>query len=192
MYKSGHLNGMTDTQEKGAISKADIVAAIIASTLEVFSTMLSMEVTWQEIHLPQTIAALPASGIISLIGLTGPWAGTGSISCNAELACTLSAKMLMGACQEVNEEVLDAIAEITNMIIGNVKTVLEQKVGDMGLSTPTVIFGLNFQIRSAQTHEWTGVRFTSGGQEMCVLVCLDPATPKNHRTGFQFPQLLSA
>jgi CheY-specific phosphatase CheX len=72
MYKSGHFNGMTDTQEKGAISKADIAAAIIASTREVFSTMLSMEVTWQEIHLQQTIAALPASGIISLIGLTGP------------------------------------------------------------------------------------------------------------------------
>jgi chemotaxis protein CheX len=98
----------------------------------------------------------------------------------------------MGACHEVNEEVLDVIAEITNMIIGNVKTVLEQKAGDMGLSTPTVIFGFNFQTRSAQAHEWTGVRFTSGGQEMCVLVCLAPATPKSQRTGFQFPQMLTA
>jgi chemotaxis protein CheX len=183
---------MIDTKPTESISKADIAAAIIASTQEVFSTMLSMEVASQEITLPQTIAATPTSGIISLIGLTGPWAGTGSLSCNAEFACTLSSKMLMGACHEVNEEVLDAIAEITNMIIGNVKTVLEQKVGDMDLSTPTVIFGLNFQTRSAQANEWTGVRFTSGGQEMCVLVCLAPATPRSHRTGFQFPQMLSA
>ena len=40
---------------------------------------------------------------------------------------------------------LDAVAEVTNMIIGNVKTVLESRLGAMGLSTPTVIYGRNFQ-----------------------------------------------
>lgn len=182
---------MPDTKETEAISTADIVAAIIASTEEVFSTMLNMEVGWQEIPLPQTIAAAPVSGVIALIGLTGPWAGTGSVSCNAEFACTLSSRLLMGKYEEVNEDVLDAMAEITNMIIGNVKTALERKVGDMGLSAPTVIFGAHFQTRSAPTHKWTGVRFTSGGQEMCVLMCLTAATPRNRRTGFQFPQMSS-
>ena len=66
----------------------------------------------------------------------------------------------------MNEDVLDAIAEVTNMIIGNVKSALEEKVGAMGLSTPTVIFGRNFQTRSARTHEWTGVRFRSGEHDM--------------------------
>jgi len=180
---------MTDTKEAGTISKAEIVTAIIACTEEVFSTMLSMQVTSHEIPLPQTVAAAPTSGIISLIGLTGPWAGTGSLSCNAEFACAMSSRLLMGSYQEVNEEVLDALAEITNMIIGNVKTALEQKVGDMGLSTPTVIFGINFQTRSAQAHQWTGVRFTCGDHEMCVLMCLAPAHPKGQRSGLQFPQL---
>jgi chemotaxis protein CheX len=95
----------------------------------------------------------------------------------------------MGPYEEVNEKVLDAVAEITNMIVGNVKTTLEKLVGDVGLSTPTVIFGQNFQTRSAQTHKWTGVRFTCEGQEMRVLMCLAPATPKSERLGFQFPQM---
>lgn len=182
---------MTSSQETEAISKADIIAAIVSSTEEVFSTMLSMAVSWKEIPLPQKVATIPASGIISLIGLTGTWAGTGSLSCNAEFACKLSSIFLMGDYTEINEEVLDAFAEITNIIVGNVKTTLEQKAGDMGLSTPTVIFGLNFQTHSAQTHNWTGVRFTSDGQEICVLVCLAPSTPANRRTGFQFPHTVS-
>ena len=182
---------MTMVNGSGLISEAEITSAIIASTREVLSTMLSMEVTSQEIASPQIFAATPSSGIISLIGLTGPWAGTGSLSCNAEFACTLSSRLMMANYDEVNAEVLDAIAEITNMIIGNVKNALEQQVGSMGLSTPTVIFGSNFQTRSAQTNKWTGVRFCHGGQELCVLMCLAAETQKGARITFQFPQIVS-
>ena len=48
----------------------------------------------------------------------------------------------------VNEEVLDAVGELTNMIIGNVKTVAEAIVGPLNLSVPTVIYGRNFTSRS--------------------------------------------
>jgi len=181
---------MSNVSEPETISNADIVAAIVTSAEEVFSTMFGMEVPSEEIPLPQDVASAPASGIISLIGLTGPWAGTGSISCNAELACTLSSKLLMDEFTEVNEEVLDAVAEVTNMIIGNVKNVLEAKVGEMGLSTPTVIYGVNFQTRSAQTHKWTGVRFKCGSEELCVLMCLVQSTVKTERASLQFPQIV--
>jgi chemotaxis protein CheX len=186
---------MPESTEAAVLSKDDIIAAIKSATGEVFSTMLGMDATAEEIEPSQNVAATPASGIIALIGLAGPWAGTGSISCDAEFACVLSGKFLMATYEAVNEEVLDAIAEITNMIIGNVKNTLEQKVGDMGLSTPTVIFGRNFQTRSARAHEWTGVKFICGAQSISVLMCLAPnkdaAAQKTLRPGFQFPQMLS-
>ncbi len=36
-----------------------------------------------------------AEGIVTLIGLAGPWIGAGSIGCSSELACKLSSSMLM-------------------------------------------------------------------------------------------------
>lgn len=186
---------MTETKEAEVISKDDIVSAINAATDEVFSTMLGIEISARETLTPQPVASAPASGIISVIGLAGPWAGTGSVACTAEFACKLSSQFLMTDYQFVNEEVLDAVAELTNMIIGNAKTILEQKVGAMGLSTPTVIFGLNFQTRSARTHEWTGVRFRCGEQDLYVQMCLtqnrDASPQKAVRPGFQFPQVLN-
>ena len=62
----------------------------------------------------------------------------------------------------IDEDVLDAVAEVTNMIIGNVKTALENRLGAMGLSTPTVIYGRNFQTRSSGNQEWTVVPFDAG------------------------------
>jgi len=182
---------MTDTIEVKLISTADIIAAIKASTEDLFSTMLSMEITSSETLAPQAVVSAPASGIISLIGLAGSWAGTGSLACTGDFACKLSSQFLMAEYPEVNEDVLDAVAEFTNMIIGNVKNALEEKVGEMGLSTPTVIFGRDFQTRSARTHEWVGVRFTSGEHEMFVQMCLapnpDPGAVKGIRPGYQFP-----
>ncbi len=57
--------------------------------------------------------------------------------------------MLMTEAPSVNEDVLDAVAELTNMIIGSVKTDLESQLGPLGLSIPTVVFGRNFRTRSA-------------------------------------------
>jgi chemotaxis protein CheX len=186
---------MTDTNEIELLCDADIIKAITASTVEVFSTMLSMEVTASEVMPPQAVVSPPASGLISLIGLVGSWSGTGSLACTAKFACAISSQFLMTEYDSVNEDVLDAIAEVTNMIIGNVKTALEEKVGAMGLSTPTVIFGRNFQTRSAKTHEWIVIRFVIGEHELFIQMCLAPnkdaAAAKTIRPGFQFPQLLS-
>ena len=44
----------------------------------------------------------------------------------------------------------------------------------MGLSTPTVIYGRNFQTRSAGNQEWTVVPFLLEGERLCVQLCLAP------------------
>ena len=93
----------------------------------------------------------------------------------------------------MNEDVLDAVAEVTNMIIGNVKTALEDRLGAMGLSTPTVIYGRNFQTRSAGNQEWTVVPFLLEGERMCVQMCLAPnpdAARRLPQAGFPIPHVL--
>ena len=93
--------------------------------------------------------AVPSSGVVSLIGLAGAWVGSGSLACSASCAAKIASALLMTPYTAIDEDVLDAVAEVTNMIIGNVKTALESRLGAMGLSTPTVIYGRNFQTRSS-------------------------------------------
>ena len=151
-----------------------VVDRIRHATAEVFSTMLSMEVPTGEATL-ESGTPEANDGVVSLIGLAGVWAGTGSLSCSPELACFVSSQMLMADFAAVDEEVLDAIAELTNMIIGSVKTDLEEQLGPLGLSIPTVVFGRNFQTRSAGHAEWTVVRFPVRSEVLTVKLCLAPA-----------------
>jgi len=178
----------------GDITQADIVQAITASTLDVFTTMLAVDVVPAAPQAQPCAPANPTSGLIALIGLAGLWCGTGSISASGDLAARLASALLMSPCDSLNEDVLDAMGEIANMIIGNVKTSLEEKAGPMGLSTPTVIYGRDFQTRSARIHQWTVVPFLCGTESLYVQMCLAPNRDAGHvtlRPGLQVPQLLT-
>lgn len=158
------------------------------STAEVFSTMLGLDLTLLEEQPASEHPMLAESGatVVSLIGLTGPWAGTGSITCSGELACVLASRFLSTEYDHVDGEVLDAMGEITNMILGNVKTALEDRVGAMELSTPAVIFGQIFKTYSARIHDWLVIRFRCGEAKLQVQMCLAPSQPAHPRV-LRFP-----
>lgn len=175
------------------LTQAELVGFITHSVGEVFSMMLGQEVT-PMMPFVENSASSPVSGVVSLVGLAGTWAGTGSISCTAITACRLSSMLLMTEYDAINEEVLDAVAELTNMIIGNVKTALEDRLGPMGLSIPTVIFGRNFQTRNGGSHKWIVVPFQCGEDTVLVQLCLSPNQEQAGRPGrpnMQFPPMLA-
>lgn len=182
----------TETEAPQSISQNELAEAIRGATREVFSTMLNLSVEAGDVFVEKE-EATPSSGVVSLIGLAGPWVGSGSMACSASCASKIASALLMTPYSSVDEDVLDAVAEVTNMIIGNVKTALEGRLGAMGLSTPTVIYGRNFQTRSSGNQEWTVVPFTLGEDRMCVQVCIAPNTEnakKTTRSGFPVPHLL--
>jgi len=152
------------------------------ATHDVFSTMLGIEVENGEPFIDEA-APSPAEGLLALVGLAGGWAGTGTIACSSSLARHLSSQLLMQDFQHVDEEVLDAMAEVANMIIGNVKTLIEDEIGPMGLSIPTVIYGRNFTARSVARSQWTVVPFRCGEETLHVHMCLVPSkeTSVTHR-----------
>ena len=151
----------------------EIVTEIRKAAAEVFSTMLALEVESGEPMTEQSTPG-PTDGVVSLIGMAGEWAGTGSISCSSATACKLSSKFLTTEFGAVDEEVLDAMAELTNMIIGSFKTAVEEKLGPMGLSIPTVIYGRNFTTRTLGRNDWTVVPFQCEGGAFSIHVCLAP------------------
>ena len=158
-----------------------IVECICRASANVFETMLGAAIRRGEVSVesgcPDT-----NDGVMSLIGLAGTWTGAGSISCSPALACRVCSQMLMTEASAVNEDVLDAVAELTNMIIGSVKTDLEQHLGALGLSIPTVVFGRNFRTRSAANSDWIVVRFYWDDECLWVRVCLarNERAPNHH------------
>lgn len=151
-----------------------MVDLIRDSATNVCSTMLGVDLSLGEARIENGTPDAN-DGVVSFIGLAGGWAGTGSVSCSSALACRICSLMLMTECTDVNEEVLDAVAELTNMIVGGVKNELERQLGPLGLSLPTVVFGRNFKTRSAGTTEWTVVRFPWETEVLVVKLCLSPS-----------------
>lgn len=168
-----------------------MIKAICDSTSEVFTTMLGLEVTAHDAYMEGNQMA-PTEGVVALIGLAGNWIGTGGLYCAADCACFLASAMMQQPYDTISDEVLDTIAEVTNMVVGNVKTVLEDTLGVLGLSVPTVIYGRNFTTRSVQKEEWTVVPFRCGDHELRVKMCLSKADqPQPVRHGFSQSMLLN-
>ncbi len=163
-----------------------ITDVIQTATRDVFDTMLGMEATCGEPY-PEKSPPPPADGVVSLIGLAGQWVGTGCVTCSGAFACQITSQMLMTTAETVTDEVLDVIAEITNMILGNAKTALEEHLGPMGLSIPTVVYGKNFAAKSAGDGNWTVYPFTTAQGKLEVKVFLAPnrKPPIAIRPGFQ-------
>ena len=171
----------TTNTEISALSHREMVEAIQSATHEVFTTMLNLDLT--EGNPPSEKVPLePGSGVVSLIGLAGAWVGSGSLILTSQFACKIASQLLMAEYEEIDDDVLDAVAEVTNMIMGNVKTFLEARLGVMGLSIPTIIYGRNFQTRSAGKQDWTVVPFLLGDEKMCVQICIAPNVNTDKRT----------
>jgi chemotaxis protein CheX len=157
-----------------SITHSYLVELVHEATTSVFDTMLALPLERAEAYTNSTASA-SSNGIVSFIGLAGPWAGTGSISCSAAFACRIASQLMMTEYEAVDDEVLDAVAEVTNMIVGNVKTALDERLGPMGLSIPTVIYGRNFSSRTVGKQEWTIVPFHMESELFEVQLCLTPS-----------------
>ena len=152
-----------------------LVRIIRTSTEEVFSMMLGIPIETGAPRIePQGDQSF--DGVVAIVGLAGSFVGAGRISCSAPFACTISGALLATEFSSVNEDVLDAIAEVTNMIIGNVKSQIENEYGPMGLSIPTVIFGRNYRARNSGATDWVMLPFESGGERLEVRVGLVAAS----------------
>ena len=156
--------------------KDDLARFITQAVEEVFSTMLGASVKPGEISI-ESGAPDAHDGVLSFIGVAGSWAGTGCVTCSPTVACRVCSQMLMTEADAVNEEVLDAVAELTNMIVGSVKNDLERELGPLGLSIPTVVFGKNFRTKSAGHAEWIVRHFHWDDESFEVRICLAPSEP---------------
>jgi len=118
-----------------AVSIKDI---LLDSAKEVFETMVFMS-------LEETDTTLDPAEVTLLGSITfmGEIEGTMTICCGMNGSQTIAANMLcMDSPDEVADaDVSDAFGEICNMVLGSVKTRLQDDVPNMQISIPSVIQG---------------------------------------------------
>ena len=164
------------------IPQQELEQAIFSAARDVFGTMLNLPLEIDPSVMRHEIEPDPFHGVLALAGVAGPWTGTGHIACSPEFAQKLAGALLATDYDSVNEDVLDAVAEVANMIVGNVKTYFEERLGPLGLTVPTVIYGRNYQTRSAGVKDWVLVRVHSGGEIMDINFNLMPSRTLHHAT----------
>jgi chemotaxis protein CheX len=135
--------------------KAEHINPFIASTVEVFSTMLKCKLTRGELFANTNFH--PAYEISGIIGMTGKASGTVVLSVDANVAASITEAMLGERPEGIDSDVIDAVGEVTNMIAGKAKASLEQL--QMSLAIPTVITGKNHIINFGSAAQTIGIPY---------------------------------
>ncbi len=112
------------------------------ATREVFDLMLSSNLE------AYSSDRLPAFEFTSMVGLAGELRGVLTFCCTEKSAALMASKMLGLSVNEVEEQIWDALGEITNMIAGNFKNKLPGICERCVLSVPTVIGGSSYSCHS--------------------------------------------
>jgi chemotaxis protein CheX len=129
------------------VDEACLSEALLAGATEVFETMIFMDVRESvepygevrddgELH-------LKGNTFLGSITFTGDMEGCLGICCSVPCAKTIARNMLgMTQTEELDEaEVADAIGEVANMIMGSFKSRVQETVGSLNVSIPTVVKG---------------------------------------------------
>ncbi len=117
--------------------RAEYINPFLVSTSSVFSQMLGINVTRQAPFIRRDFQ--PQHDVTGIIGLTGKTTATVAVSVPKQMALTVTGTLLGETPDDINNQVVDAVGEITNMVAGGAKAQLESLALNLGL--PTVIIG---------------------------------------------------
>ncbi len=121
----------------------DVGQAIIDATVEVFSTMLMVEL---EVGEPlEGRGGDILANITSMIGLGKDIRGMLAVHCPGSVARNITGSFLGMDVTEIDEDVKDAIGEIANMVAGNLKVAFAEHGKKIELAIPTTIVGDSFR-----------------------------------------------
>jgi len=140
--------------------KLEFINPFIDAVNNLFSTMLASSVKKGNIGVSKESRAPFA--ITALIGLSGEYRGTVTLSFPEDTALKMVNKMLMLDSKEVDATVIDGVGELVNIVAGSAKSKLIKKDGKpLDLSLPNVVKGEDYIIEFPSESTWIEVPFES-------------------------------
>ncbi len=121
------------------IDKVCFGTALLEGAKEIFETMIFIDI--EESTEPEQ--KVEGDALLGSITFKGDIEGCLTICCNVTCARIIAANMIgMDPSEEISEEeVCDAIGEVTNMVMGSVKSRIQDNTGELQVSIPTVVLG---------------------------------------------------
>jgi len=160
--------------------RVEFINPFIVAVSKTLETMVGCKVMREPPQVKVGRSALyPVSGII---GLSGVIVGTVVLTMSESLALKSASVMLMDDYTEMNDDVFDAVGELTNVIAGNAKAQLEEY--KLALSLPNVIYGKDAELRFPERCRPISIPFRTDFGPMAVeMGFTDPPPPKTQSAG---------
>lgn len=140
--------------------KAQLVNPFIESVMDVFGTMLGATATRGEVKVSR--AGNGPGDLLALIGISGETKGTVAVSFPADTAYQVVGAITGMEFGEIDDTVIDGVAEVTNMIAGGAKAKLNTNgKAPMDLGLPSVVTGRDYSVDYPKKSIWLEVPFQS-------------------------------
>lgn len=149
----------------------DYINPFVESTYAVFTTMLNLELTRENIYLKENNKT--THDVSSVIGFTGDLVGSVVISLPESLALKIVSNFLGEEKKALDHEVIDGIGEILNIIVGGAKRVFSDKYNiRFKISVPSVIIGKDHVINRPSDLKFIGINFSINREIFCIEVAV--------------------
>ena len=153
-------------------SEEELLKLLIGDVKEVFCTMVGME---DLLHLPLHVAPEThfKDCITAMVGFAGVFNGLVSLHVPKKLALVFTSGMLGMEVGDLNDDVRDALGEITNMIAGSFKHHISRGGTDIKLSTPSIVSGDDYYVNAGNSLDTLTLKFASEEEWFITSIVLE-------------------
>ena len=117
--------------------------------------------------------------VSGIIGMTGDAIGSLALTFSEQCIIGIISKMLGESHKEINQEVMDAVGELTNMISGASRKLMEKDNLKVFAAIPTVIFGKSHTVRHVIHGPSIVIPFQTECGDFVIDVCLQSQLKKS-------------
>lgn len=148
-----------------------LINPFINATLNVLETMAFITVTPGKPYVKKDNLAV--GDVTGILGLTGIANGTIAVTFEEKCILTIVSNMFGEAMEMLNDEISDAVGELTNMISGQARRELEQMGKVFKAAIPSVVTGKNHSIRHYSEGPQIAIPFNTDGGNFTIEVCFE-------------------
>ncbi len=148
-----------------------LINPFISATANVIETMAFIKIKAGRPYLKKDSVA--KGDVTGVIGLTGVANGTISVTFQEKCILRIVSNMFGEEMKVLNEEIADAVGELTNMISGQARKELEETGKIFHAAIPSVITGKNHTIAHYTAGPKIAIPFYTDDGDFTIEVCFD-------------------
>jgi chemotaxis protein CheX len=149
--------------------KADFINPFLESTISVLATMASVTPVAGTPYLKKESSVV--GDVSAIVGITGEAEGSLCLTFTSNCILFIVGQMFGEKKTEIDEEVKDAVGELTNMISGASRRALEGLGHHFQGAIPSVVSGHNHEIRHVTKGPILSIPFNTDAGGFTVEVC---------------------